>query len=252
MMKNLPASLCLAMAAATGTGSAVASDETEEAAKREYDQALSKPPDLENGKRLYLTCAVCHLPEGWGTEDGTYPQIAGQLNTVIIKQLADIRARKRDNPIMYPFSVPRILGGAQEIADVAAYISALPMTPHNGLGPGRDLALGEKLYRDNCVDCHGKHGEGDQREYIPALRGQHYRHLVRQFKSIKLGKRRNADPKMQKQIKEAISGRDIYAVMDYTSRLRPPEDRVAETPHWQNPDFPNYVRPPMPLPPPDI
>ncbi len=249
MMKNLPASLCLALAAATS--SAVASDETVEAAKREYDLALDKTPDLENGKRLYLTCAVCHLPEGWGTEDGTYPQIAGQLNTVIIKQLADIRARKRDNPIMYPFSVPRIFGGAQEIADVAAYISALPMTPHNGLGPGRELVLGEKLYRDNCVECHGKHGEGDKGEHIPALWGQHFRYLVRQFGSIKLGKRRNADPKMQKQIK-TFSTRDTHAVMDYTSRLRPPEDRVAESANWHNPDFPNYVRPPMPLPPPDI
>lgn len=249
MMKNLPASLCLAMAAATG--SAVASDETEEVAKREYDLALSKTPDLENGKRLYLTCAVCHLPEGWGTEDGTYPQIAGQLNTVIIKQLADTRARKRDNPIMYPFAVPQIFGGAQEIADVAAYISTLSMTPHNGLGPGRDRVLGEKLYQDNCVECHGKHGQGDKREHIPALWGQHFRYLVRQFELIKIGKRRKSDPKMQKQIK-AFSTRDVHAVMDYTSRLRPPEDRVAESPNWHNPDFPNYVRPPMPLPPPDI
>jgi len=251
MMKNVAASLCLAMAAVACTTGALAGEETLEAAQREYELALGKTPDPENGKRLYLTCAVCHLPEGWGTQDGTYPQIAGQLNTVIIKQLADIRARKRDNPIMYPFAVPRILGGAQEIADVAAYISTLPMTPRNGLGPGHDLALGEELYRDNCVECHGKHGEGDKGEHIPALWGQHYRYLVRQFQSIKFGKRRNADPKMQKQIR-GFNARDLHAVMDYTSRLRPPEDRLAESPYWHNPDFPNYVRPPMPLPPPDI
>ncbi len=245
MKKQLPASICCAMAAVLVMGSALASEESIEAAKREYDLALGKTPDLENGKKLYLTCAVCHRPEAWGTDDGTYPQIAGQLNTVIIKQLADIRARNRDNPIMYPFAVPRIFGGAQEIADVAAYISALPMTPVNGVGPGRDLALGEKLYTENCVECHGKHGEGDKTDHIPALWGQHYRYLVRQFEWIKAGKRRNSDPKMQKQIKD-FSARDIHAVMDYTSRLRPPKERSAESPGWQNPDFPNYVRPPMP------
>jgi cytochrome c553 len=239
------------MAAVTCADSTLAGEESVETAKREYDLALSKTPDLENGRRLYLTCAVCHRPEGWGTVDGTYPQIAGQLNTVIIKQLTDIRARNRDNPIMYPFALPRLFGGVQEIADVAAYISALPMTPHSGLGPGRDLLLGEKLYGDSCVECHGKRGEGDKRAHIPALWGQHFRYLVRQFELIRIGKRCNADPKTQKQIK-AFSTRDVHAVLDYTSRLRPPEDRVAESPDWHNPDFPNYVRPPTPLPPPDI
>ena len=97
------------------------------------------------GAKVYITCAVCHSPEGWGSPDGDYPQIAGQLYTVIIKQLADIRARNRDNPLMYPFSVPRILGGAQEMADVAAYVSRLPMTADNGKGPGTDLELGKRL-----------------------------------------------------------------------------------------------------------
>lgn len=248
--KSIACLLAFGLTAGAYAPGAVA-DDAEEAAKAEYERAMSVKPDLDNGRRIYLTCAVCHRPEGWGTPDGAYPQIAGQLNTVIIKQLADIRARNRDNPIMYPFTVPRILGGAQEIADVAAYISRLPMTPVNGVGPGTDLVLGERLYRENCVECHGKHGEGDDREHIPAIWGQHYRYLVRQFELIKIGKRRNADPEMQKQIKN-FSARDIHAVMDYTSRQRPPKGRLADSPAWQNPDFPNYVRPPVPMPPPQI
>lgn len=220
-------------------------------AKKEYEEVMRLTPDLENGKRVYLTCAVCHRPEGWGTREGTYPQIAGQLRSVIIKQLADIRARNRDNPIMYPFAMPRILGGAREIADVAAYISRLPMTPDNGVGPGRDLELGGRLYAENCVECHGKQGEGDMREHIPALWGQHYRYLIRQFEEIKMGRRRNADQEMRKQIKR-FSGRDIRAVMDYTSRLRPPQEKLAEDPGWRNPDFPSYVRPPAPPSPPRL
>jgi cytochrome c553 len=209
-------------------------------AQAEYDAVMALTPDIDNGRRAYLTCAVCHLPEGWGSADGNYPQIAGQLRTVIIKQLADFRAGNRDNPLMYPFSVPGILGGPQEIADVAAYVAQLPMTPHNGLGPGTDLALGERLYEDNCVDCHGPAGEGDVKEHIPAVAGQHYAYLMRQFEDIREGRRRNSDPKMVEQI-QGFTPEEQAAVLDYTARLRPPAEKLAPE-GWVNPDFPAYVR----------
>ena len=209
-------------------------------AAAEYDLVMTLTPDVENGRRAYLTCAVCHLPEGWGSADGGYPQIAGQLRTVIIKQLADFRAGNRDNPLMYPFSVPSILGGPQDMADVAAYVAALPMTPHNGVGPGTDLARGEAIYVEQCADCHGAAGQGDVREHTPALAGQHYAYLMRQFDQIRVGERRNADSKMTKQI-EHFSVTDQAAVLDYTARLRPPPDKLAPE-GWTNPDFPSYVR----------
>ena len=223
-------------------------------AQAEYDEVMQKEPNLDNGRRTYLTCAVCHLPEGWGSMDGSYPQIAGQLRTVVIKQLADFRAGNRENPLMYPFSVPGILGGPQEIADVAAYVAQLPMTPHNGVGAGDNLGLGERLYADHCVDCHGAAGEGDVEEHIPAIAGQHYAYLMRQFDQIRSGQRKNADPKMQEQI-EGFSAEEQAAVLDYTSRLRPPTHKLADE-GWLNPDFPHYVRDAMglravpPVPPP--
>jgi cytochrome c553 len=210
-------------------------------AMREYDQALRMTPDPENGKRVYRICAVCHTPEGWGLESGAYPQVAGQLPTVLIKQLADIRSRNRDNPTMFPFTSPRLLGGAQEIADVAAYISQLPMSPHNGVGPGNDLLWGEQLYKDNCTECHGDHGEGHLEDHIPAVYGQHYRYLLRQFEWIKSERRRNADKKMVRQI-HGFTHRDIRAVLDYVSRIKPPEHKRAD-PGWRNPDFPKFARP---------
>jgi cytochrome c553 len=211
-----------------------------EVARKEYDEVMQREANLDNGRRVYLACAVCHLPEGWGSVDGSYPQIAGQLRTVIIKQLADFRAGNRDNPLMYPFSVPSILGGPQEIADVAAYVARLPMSPHNAVGPGDRLALGEQLYADNCADCHGAAGEGDLDEHIPAIAGQHYPHLMRQFDQIRDGQRKNADPKMREQI-EGFTAEQQSAVLDYSSRLRPPARKLAED-GWLNPDFPRYVR----------
>lgn len=222
-------------------------DDPAETARIEYDQVMRLTPDPENGRRVYLTCAVCHRPEGWGSVDGTYPQIAGQLRTVIIKQLADIRARNRDNPLMYPFSVPRILGGPQNIADVAAYVASLPMNPQNGVGPGNDLERGRKVYEEQCAKCHGAGGAGNDEEHIPAVAGQHFGYLMRQFEAIRSGKRHNSDPKMVKQI-DGFTAADQMAVLDYTSRLRPAPGKLAGV-GWTNPDFPSYVRDPSGVPP---
>lgn len=73
---------------------------------------------------------------------------------------------------------------------------------------------------------------------MPLLQGQHYLYLVRQFKWIRDGRRRNADQKMVKQI-QRFSNRDITAVMDYISRLQPPQEKLAP-PDWRNPDFPHF------------
>jgi len=213
--------------------------EDADAAAKEVDKALHLKPNLDNGRKVYLLCAVCHQPEGWGTVDGIYPQIAGQYAEVTIKQMADIRARNRDNPTMLPFTMTDNLT-LQEIADVSHYIENFPMHPINGLGPGTDLELGKRLYEENCVDCHGEHGQGVPEKHSPMLQGQHYRYLIRQFEWIRDGKRRNADKEMVKQI-QGFSDRDLAAVMDYTSRLQPPLEMVAP-PDYVNPDFPRFWR----------
>jgi cytochrome c553 len=93
----------LMMALTLTTGLAIVSSVWAEAPKEwnvaggEKDEAMLLEPDLENGMEVYEVCAACHLTEGWGTEEGTFPQLAGQHRDVLIKQLADIRARNRDN-----------------------------------------------------------------------------------------------------------------------------------------------------------
>ncbi|NEX19710.1 c-type cytochrome [Thiorhodococcus mannitoliphagus] len=219
----------------------------QDVAAAEYAEAMALTPDVDNGRQVYLTCAVCHRPEGWGTIDGTYPQIAGQLQPVIVKQLTDIRAHRRENPLMLPFSGRRILGGTQQIADVSAYVAQLPMSPRNGVGPGIDLELGRQVYIDNCAGCHGAAGEGDSEEVVPAIAGQHYPYLVRQFEAIRTGRRNNANADIAEHVAQ-YRQRDAAAMLDYAARLRPPAAKMA-TEGWLNPDFPAYVREPMGLPP---
>jgi cytochrome c553 len=205
----------------------------------DLEQAIYRSADIDRGRQIYLLCAVCHEPEGWGAPNGAYPQIAGQIDSVVIKQLADIRARNRDVPTMFPFTLLTSLS-IQDIADVSAYIAQLPMTPRNGKGPGTDLAHGKQLYGKYCADCHGENGEGIAQHHMPRIQGQHYSYLMRQFEWIRNGRRRNADKEMMEQI-QMFTARDTAAIMDYVSRLRPPAQKVAAL-DWRNPDFPHFKR----------
>jgi len=204
-------------------------------AAAEIEAALALKPNVERGLEIYRDCAMCHEPEGWGLVAGTTPQIAGQHRSVIIKQLADIRAGNRDAILMLPYASAKAIGGPQAIADVAGYIDSLEMTTANGKGDGDALELGEKLYRRNCRRCHGNSGEGNAEEAVPRIQSQHYNYLLRQFEWIRSGKRRNADPEMAAQI-EDFSDEEVRAVLDYVSRLKPPEEITAPE-GWHNPDF---------------
>lgn len=206
----------------------------------EREEAMDLKPDLANGKDVYEVCAGCHLGEGWGKPDGTFPQLAGQHKQVLIKQLSDIRAKNRDNPTMYPFALPEAIGDAQALADVVGYIEGLPMNPENGKGEWAEgtpeFTKGKQLYADNCVKCHGEDGMGKAEKFYPRIDGQHYAYMLRQFEWIRDGKRRNANPEMVDQIK-TFTDMDMKMVVNYASRLSVPKEDVAPSKDWKNPDF---------------
>jgi cytochrome c553 len=206
----------------------------------DLDRAMTLKPDLENGLDVYVVCSACHMPEGWGVEEGTFPQLAGQHRSVIIKQLADIRAQNRDNPTMYPFSLPESIGDEQAVADVAAYIEQLKMNPENGKGEWAEgtpeYENGKKLFLSNCAQCHGEKGQGDSEKLYPVIQGQHYNYMVRQIEWILEGKRRNVNPDMVKVIK-TFSKDEIANVINYVSRIPVPKEKLAPSGEWKNPDF---------------
>ena len=215
--------------------SAPTQDELQAKANQEYEKALTLTPDVANGLTIYRECAACHEPEGWGHTTGSVPQIAGQHRKVVIKQLADFRAGNRDSVLMAPYTSVESIGGTQAVADVAEYISTLEISVQNGKGPGTDLDLGESLYREHCMECHGENGEGSNDGLGPRIQAQHYKYMMRQFQWIRDGKRRNASEEMTS-LSQELGDSEINAVLDYASRLQPAEELRAPA-NWKNPDF---------------
>lgn len=180
-------------------------------------QALKAKGDAQRGEITFEVCQGCHRAGALGRVDGSYPRLAGQHATVLIKQLTDVRAGRRDNPKMYPFADKHVIG-PQDIADIAAFLEKLPVPANNGRGPGDGLEKAKSLYDADCANCHGANGEGDADKFYPRVSGQHYRYLLRESFAIRDGQRRNANPKMVRLIKE-YSDADIATVSDYMSRF---------------------------------
>jgi len=180
-------------------------------------QALKAKGEPARGEIAFEVCQGCHRAGAVGRVNGTYPRLAGQHATVLIKQMTDVRAGRRDNPKMYPFADKHVLE-PEEIADVATYLEKLPSPPTNGRGDGEQLASGKKLYDRDCAECHGKTGMGDSAKFYPRVAGQHYAYLLRESRAIRNTERRNAYPEMVKVIKP-YSDADLAAVADYMSRF---------------------------------
>ena len=184
----------------------------------ERTQVLSQTRDPVNGKEAFRGCQGCHKADAAGVREGVYPRLTGQHESVLIKQITEIRAGIRKNPKMLPFVVDPAIS-VQEIGDIAAYLSTLTSYRENGKGPEDLSEKGKKLYVENkCFTCHGKNGEGNAEKSYPVVASQHYGYLIREMNLIRTGVRGNSNPDMVKAISR-FKQSDMDAVADYLSRL---------------------------------
>ena len=78
--------------------------------------------DATKGEALYKQCILCHGEKGDGNPAQKAPRISGQYDWYTIKQLEDIKAGRRKNPVMMPY-ISKLT--ADDFKDLAAYISKL-------------------------------------------------------------------------------------------------------------------------------
>ncbi len=219
-MRNVgPSTMILALLAAYAWGQ---SPETRLQRDREFVEGALLQPDRAHGAELFRTCAACHGADGIGTPDGEIPAIAGQHGGVLLKQLTDFRHDQRWDERMRHFTDDHHLRSAQDLTDVAAYISELPRFPPTakGIGDGKELRQGASVYFRVCEHCHGPLGEGDRTRSLPRLAGQRYGYLLRQLQETADGKRPGMDLAHVERLKE-LSAAEMRGVADYLSRMSP-------------------------------
>ncbi|TKB45576.1 c-type cytochrome [Thalassotalea mangrovi] len=77
--------------------------------------------DIEAGKAKAAVCAACHGANGISAVP-MYPNLAGQKEAYIAKQLKDFKAGTRKDPVMAPMAMPLT---DEDIANLAAYFASL-------------------------------------------------------------------------------------------------------------------------------
>lgn len=82
--------------------------------------SLMAKGDAMAGQEKSKVCEACHGPTGESI-DPTYPNLAGQHETYLMKALGDYRSGRRENPIMAGFAGPL---SDQDIMDLSAWYSS--------------------------------------------------------------------------------------------------------------------------------
>ena len=77
--------------------------------------------DIEAGKAKSAVCVACHGPEGISTNP-LWPNLAGQQDQYMIKQMKAFRDGERKDPVMAPMAAGL---SDEDIANLAAYYASL-------------------------------------------------------------------------------------------------------------------------------
>ena len=174
--------------------------------------------DAERGKALTLVCTACHGKDG-NSVVGTYPNIAGQNEQYLLKQMLDIKSKARSAPLM-----AGILDNLdeQQLENIAAYYSEQKLS--SGSVDPKLVELGETIYRSGikrkeiaaCSACHAPDGSGNGPAAFPVLSGQWPEYTVAQLKAFRSGERHNdGDARMMRITSMDLSDHEIEAVASY-------------------------------------
>jgi nitrite reductase (NO-forming)/hydroxylamine reductase len=140
--------------------------------------------DPEKGKQRAVLCFGCHGPTGQSFNP-EYPNLAGQMELYLIKQITAFRSGERKNPLMTPMATQL---SDQDVLDVAAFFSAqkvvqteekkkqlgdpearyegapsgidadfvtLPTTDPTFQLANEDMDHAKKIFFERCAGCHG-------------------------------------------------------------------------------------------------
>ncbi len=179
--------------------------------------------DAVAGKTKSAPCMACHGVDG-NSADPQWPNLAGQHEGYITKQLQDFKLGKTRSNAMMTGMVAALSG--EDMADLAAYYSGQSLSP-GFAAKNADLELGRKIYQGGnigsgvpaCMSCHGPDGVGDPKAGFPKLAGQHAKYVAAQMQLFRLETRSNDKQAMMRDIALKMTPGEIAAVSAYINGL---------------------------------
>lgn len=195
--------------------------------------------NINAGKQKSTSCTSCHGDDG-NSMVATFPKLAQQHSSYLVKQLHAFKDGSRNDPMM---SAMALALTDEDITDISAYYAtqkisenALPILDSdddNEKPAGKKdvqalIAQGSDLYRNGdlksevsaCIACHGPFGEGNKPASFPALKSQHADYLIKALTDFKSGARSNNPENIMYMIAKKMTDEEIKAVSYRISMMK--------------------------------
>lgn len=177
----------------------------------------------DEGQSKSTACIACHGPNG-NSANPEWPNLAGQHEQYVLKQLQAFKSGARKNPLMTPMAMGL---SDDDVEDLAAYFAAQKPAATLETDSGK-LALGQRVYRAGdaktgspaCASCHGPTGDGNPPAAYPALRGQYATYVAAQLRAYRANTRQTDLNQMMRNVASTMSDEQIDAVASYVQGLR--------------------------------
>jgi cytochrome c553 len=203
--------------------------------------------NISAGKEKAASCVSCHGDNG-NSMVSTFPKLAEQHPSYLIKQLQAFKSGTRKDPMMSSMAMGLT---DEDMVDIAAYYAAqkvsaneLPVLDDEDEDekPAEEgekktggkntieaiIVQGSDLYRNGdlarevsaCIACHGPFGEGNKPAAFPALRSQHADYLIKTLTDFKSDARSNNPDNMMHMIAKKMTAEEIKAVSYRISMMK--------------------------------
>lgn len=160
---------------------------------------------IGRGATLSLRCTMCHGPQGLSQANS--PNLAGQYQTVIYKQLKDFQTGARKNAVMSPMVASL---SDQDMRDLAAYYAYLPkvVAYHPGNAPV-PLIVASGAPMRNIAPCASCHGAADHKIGTPWLEGEPAVYIRAQLQAFASGERHNDISEQMRNVARQMTTQEI-------------------------------------------
>ena len=176
----------------------------------------------DEGQSKSTACVACHGPNG-NSANPEWPNLAGQHEKYIRKQLQAFKSGARKNPLMTPMAMSL---SDEDMADLGAYFQA--QKPAGKETEAAKLQVGQRVYRSGdpktgapaCASCHGPTGAGNPPASYPSLRGQYATYVAAQLRAYRAGTRQTDPNQVMRNVASTMSDEQIDAVASYVQGMR--------------------------------